>query len=864
MRGALVVVVLLLSYGAVGARQPAVRMAVALPIPAERIASALDMLAIDRSHFVLDVVRTLFTSGLVEGDARQRENLRAALLVAPVAPGETVPLPLDASIWRETLLQRQVPDNQIIAAILSDCSTALLYHGLAGLDDETLAWLGPERDTLRHLLRHAGAFGIFGPSVRVQAGRVVVPGGADAEPMWQALVGADPARPSAFVRRLFGDESGVLAWFYDAIAHLDERQLQFATSAALPEQARVERVRALFEVFERVSQDWQPEKQPFSRRPFDPALTLAVIQVNADGTLPGPRQRGQWDRVFAFDVKPSTAGANVASTGLDSTPIDAAWLLSRFHRVPIDVGRRRLEAFLFAQRVFPKVDAPDPLVISALRAHGTLPSLTLTLERSGVTSAGTMSAAAARAHSLNDIGDVQARTVMLTEFQATLGILDRIIRSGSVSRADADGLIARLAAVEHANRGYGARIAAWIQKDLLPKLLDVSGESFDPLEDTLLAGMAGVRATNATERVVEWEGRRYRVDAPRAEAMRLARVRQRQGGASLRAALEKAQLDQKTGGGDRVLAETLTSILYAASLGDPQGPALAGGNVALRHELGATGVLGPRGAWRLPSEGHSGKGWRVTGSLLGLDVALSRLSLRRLDASLMPPEPRLVSSERQTASLTVSLLNPLALSDAARDEIAAALGRGRARLDALDTNQADADQAARDAGLSAWRREALRWAIAHDGANRAAQLSLVELMWLGRPRATAAVSLDGWGAAMLPINGCMCLGMPRPQPWEVLAGRPSQGLLATRGADVSILVADTLAALELPAQIAPGVIAFAMQEAIDQARPANFDDWSGFSRAASAITRDSLVDYIASQTAGGPLMPATPSANRHP
>ena len=35
----------------------------------------------------------------------------------------------------------------------------------------------------------------------------------------------------------------------------------------------------------------------------------------------------------------------------------------------------------------------------------------------------------ARACLSNDIGDDQARTVMLTEFQATLGILDRIIRS---------------------------------------------------------------------------------------------------------------------------------------------------------------------------------------------------------------------------------------------------------------------------------------------------------------------------------------------------------------------------------------------------------------------------------------------------
>ena len=57
-------------------------------------------------------------------------------------------------------------------------------------------------------------------------------------------------------------------------------------------------------------------------------------------------------------------------------------------------------------------------------------------------------------------------------------------------------------------------------------------------------------------------------------------------------------------------------------------------------------------------------------------------------------------------------------------------------------------------------------------------------MWLGRPRTTAAIALDGWGAATLPLNGCACLVMPPPAPWERLSGRPAQGLLATRGADV--------------------------------------------------------------------------------
>jgi len=851
---ALVVVVLLLSYGAVGARQPAVRLAVPLPAPAERIAEALEILSIDRSRFVLDVVRTLYAAGPADGDLRQRDRLKPVLLDF-AQPGETVPLPLDTSIWRETLLPRQVPDNQILTTILSDRSTALLYHGLAGLDDETLAWLGPERDTLRHLLRHAGAFSTFGPSVRVRAGRIAVPGGAGDEPLWQAIVGADPAKPAAFVRRLFGDESGLLAWFYDSLAALDEPHLRFATSASMPMPTRIDRVRELFDVFERAGSEWQPEKQPFSRRPFDSALTLATVRVNADGTLAGPNHRGLWERVFSENV-----GQGGSPRDTDQVPLDAAWILSHIHRVPVDVGRKRLDTLLFAQRVFR--DASDPMLVTALRAQATFPALMLTLERMGVTSASVMATMAARAQGLNDIKDDQLRSLALVEFQTSLGILDRIARSGGLPAGDIETLMAKLAAIDQAGKGYGARIAAWIQKDLVAKLQPGDGESFDAGEDTLLAAMAGVRKTTTPDRVVEWEGRRYRVNAARAEELRLHRVRQRQGGVTLGPALQGVLSPQKVGG-DRVLADTLTSILYAAYLGDPQGPAVIGGNVALRHEIGTVVAIGPRMAWRLPTEGHTSKGWKVTGSLLGLDLGLARLSLRRLDSTVMPPEPQLVSAERQTVSTSVALLNPGTLTDATRDEIAAALARGRARLDALDGSEADLEQVAKDAGLSAWRREALRWTIAHDSTNRAALLSVVELMWLGRPRVTAAIALDPWGAATLPLNGCACLVMPPPTPWERLAGRPAQGLLATRGADVSIIVADTLASLGLPSQIAPGVIAYAAQDVLDQARPAHMDDWSGFSRAASALSRDNLVDYIAAQTAGGALLPAAQPDDRH-
>ena len=66
-----------------------------------------------------------------------------------------------------------------------------------------------------------------------------------------------------------------------------------------------------------------------------------------------------------------------------------------------------------------------------------------------------------------------------------------------------------------------------------------------------------------------------------------------------------AQQAQKTAGGERVLADTVTSICTPRT-GRPEGPALAAGNVALRHDWAPEGGM-MRAPWRLPTEGHSGR-----------------------------------------------------------------------------------------------------------------------------------------------------------------------------------------------------------------------------------------------------------------
>jgi hypothetical protein len=105
--------------------------------------------------------------------------------------------------------------------------------------------------------------------------------------------------------------------------------------------------------------------------------------------------------------------------------------------------------------------------------------------------------------------------------------------------------------------------------------------------------------------------------------------------------------------------------------------------------------------------------------------------------------------------------------------------------------------------------------------------------------------------------------MPRPEPWEARAGRTASGQLATRGVDVGLRVAEFLSEMKLPTALAPGILGYAMQDVLDQAQPAYFDDWAAFERTARDLPRERLVDYVAALAAGGALIPVTSSETRH-
>ena len=171
---------------------------------------------------------------------------------------------------------------------------------------------------------------------------------------------------------------------------------------------------------------------------------------------------------------------------------------------------------------------------------------------------------------------------------------------------------------------------------------------------------------------------------------------------------------------DEIGANALLSLAYAIDLGDPDGTALLAANVARRHDFGFA-LTDPaarlRMAWSVPKQNVApGVPWHVTGSALGLDVALATLKLRRLDAGHIGDAPTLNANERMSFAISMAMMNPFALTDPDRDAIAHAIERGRARVEALTvaTLAAAADEIAMDG----WRRRAVRWSMDHERGTR--------------------------------------------------------------------------------------------------------------------------------------------------
>jgi hypothetical protein len=481
--------------------------------------------------------------------------------------------------------------------------------------------------------------------------------------------------------------------------------------------------------------------------------------------------------------------------------------------------------------------------VSALQAYPRYPALMSTLEANGVRTVATYAAAARAAAALG--GDDQA----LGMFQAGLAVVDRARLAGTIDRQEAGRLIAALIDVAM-SRTIRVSLIGWWKNNLMPSLRRAAIPNAQdlPTESLVLAAMAGPPPVQPP--LVTWEGQTYHVDVVQPELQRLTRIRNSEDEVPLDTALEAATTRDM-----KALAFSLQGIVYAGALAEADAQAVAGGPVWRRHRFSSSSAAGQSetgGAWRIATEVFGSGDWHLSGSILRLDVALAHLGLQRLDITEIPAGSQMSTKDRQTLAISVALIDPLAVTDAQRDEVAAAIRRGRERVAALAREPERFDAIARDAALSEWRQTAVRWLIANDNGRVGAAFTILELFRLGRTAEEPVPA--GWGAASSAQDGCLCLRMPSHDAWEEYIGRASTGQLATQLADVMLRGAELLAARGLPARLIRAVTAFAMQQVIDTAAPAYFDDWLSVAFAARDLSDDRFDDIVAALTASGPLV----------
>ncbi len=876
----------------------------------------------DRGRFMSELTRILLQNDPLRSPELLAARLKTARLTTDTrrSTTDTVPVPLTAAWWSDHVFHRRVTRDELVIAIATDRTASLVCHGLAELDDDTLAFFDEHGSLVSRLIEKLGAqaFGAFSGSLHVRANRVVaVPD--EATPLWEAALGEKMSRPERFVELLFTANDGRVAYLFDTVGQLDPARRAFTLGLWLPNgPQRVERFRLLATAGVNEFREWHLRTTPFGRSSYDLGMLLARVEATDTGAPATPWSRGLWTRALT--------GHDWAA-GDDDQPIDALWLVQTIGATDVRQRGERQDQFVFGQRlgrtgVASDRDRADAQL--AIRGFIRFRMLLVTLERIGVRTPSVYAAAVRQATRLSSF-EGRRGFVLQAQLQGALALVARATAVRTLTPSAAEPLAAALVALPVTDDGrFAGGIAAWMRDSFL-RAAPPAGDA----ESAAIAALSGGPSADAVRaRTIVWEGQQYRLDLGAAERQRLRDVREKQEAVSLDAALAVAQharriaadhdaaaiaaltaladgvprrsadrdvearpagvppavvdqeqfrkladdlakasrardakrlaraADNLVDFGDELLASSLLSMAYAVNVGDPEGTVLLAGDVSRRHDFGLgirDGDVRERTPWAIPREEVlPNVPWHVRGSLLGLDIALASLALRRVSSDGALEAPRLIAPEREAFALGVSLLNPFGLRDADRDAIADAIAHGTRRVQTMTAASLDAiaDEVALDGG----RRRALRWTLAHEPSHAVSMFAMSELLVLGgaRPDAFAA-----WGMAAVAPFGCVCTQLSTPARWWPMARRPQLGLVAAVVGDLHLHVAVMLRQMQLPAALARVMLAAAAQDFIDAVKPTDPGDWLTLARTARSTPRERMEDYLAAATAAGPLIPVS-------
>jgi len=210
-------------------------------------------------------------------------------------PATPVPVIFHEQDWTSISIWRQKGGTSLLDALLHDRQLDILYWGLSKNDEETRSALRQGKGGLRWLLADAPALDFYGSQLSIRSGRVMVPGGPQADHAWQELVGASPSNPSEFTDHLFSKDRGWLAAYFDALSRVSHGQQVQLTSGS--------RLRQLYDVYRRASNNQYATRGVFPRN-ADLLILFSRLRWQPDGTPYIPGSLGVWKDIFSQGSTP--------------------------------------------------------------------------------------------------------------------------------------------------------------------------------------------------------------------------------------------------------------------------------------------------------------------------------------------------------------------------------------------------------------------------------------------------------------------------------------------------------------------------------------------------------------------------------
>jgi hypothetical protein len=332
-----------------------------------------------------------------------------------------VPLLFAAADWTQG-------GADVLDAMLDDPMLARLYWAMSRMDGETSASLRQSAG-ISNLLPFASVLDFYSSHISIRNGRIVVPGGAAAEPAWKELAGASPDSPKEFVARLLAKDDGWLAAYFDTLSRLTpEQQVYFTDARRLPR---------FYEALKGKDIAPGPARPVF--RP-DPDLLILVtrLQLDPSGQATVPGNLEVWDQILRqkTDSKLVKQWAKHSSRWKDTDQLVEA--LFAFSRQSSDDGPLRIYLMLSAidsARPAGQRMSPETVRLLAQKFSRYGNQYLIFSEFQGLNDE-SITRFLATADAIDRISNITLRANALGIFQSNVGLWEILARQGQIPAAN--------------------------------------------------------------------------------------------------------------------------------------------------------------------------------------------------------------------------------------------------------------------------------------------------------------------------------------------------------------------------------------------------------------------------------------------